>query len=66
MSRFAFTKEDPEYYIDANEWETAFPDVVDFPTETDIKVAGIAVNKNSTFVLHKNNEDLSPFATVNS
>lgn len=66
MSRFAFTREDPEYYIDAAEWDDAFPDAGDYPEETDIKVAGIPVNKNSTFVLHKNNEEFSPFFTVNS
>jgi len=66
MSRFAFTREDPEYYIDAAEWDEAFPEVDDYPNESDIKVAGIPTNNTSTFVLHKNNEELSPFFTVNS
>jgi hypothetical protein len=66
MSRFAFTREDPEYYIDAAEWDEAFPEIDDYPDENDIKLAGITVNKTSTFVLHKNNEELSPFGTVNS
>jgi hypothetical protein len=66
MSRFAFTREDPEYYIDAAEWDQAFPEVDDYPEESDIKLAGITVNKTSTFVLHKTHEDFSPFATVNS
>jgi hypothetical protein len=66
MSRFAFTREDPEYYIDAAEWDEAFPEVDDYPNEYDIKLAGITVNKTSTFVLHNNTEELSPFGTVNS
>jgi hypothetical protein len=66
MSRFAFNYEDPDYYIDPAEWDDAFPDGDYFLEETDIKLSGITVNKSSTFVLHKNNEELSPFSTVNS
>jgi hypothetical protein len=66
MSRFAFTREDPEYYIDAAEWEDAFPDGDYFLEESDITVSGISAPKSSTFVLHTNTEELSPFSTVNS
>ena len=66
MSRFAFTREDPEYYIDAAEWDEAFPESDYFVNEADIAVVGIRTNKSSTFVLHKNSEELSPFITVNS
>ena len=66
MSRFAFTREDPDYYIDAAEWDEAFPESDYFVNEADIAVAGIRTNKSSTFVLHKNSEELSPFITVNS
>jgi hypothetical protein len=66
MSRFAQVYEDPDYeYIDPEEWDAAFP-----PNRGDDFLAkiqhSVTVPKSSTFVLHKNNEDLSPFATVNS
>jgi hypothetical protein len=67
MSRFAQIYEDPDYeYISPDEWDDAFPDGDYFLEETDIKLSGITVNKSTTFVLHKNNEELSPFSTVNS
>jgi hypothetical protein len=66
MSRFAFTREDPEYYIDAAEWDEAFPELDYLVDEADVTVAGIRANKSTTFVLHNSTEELSPFITVNS
>jgi hypothetical protein len=66
MSRFAFTREDPEYYIDAAEWDEAFPESDYDIDESDVAVAGIRATKSNTFVLHNNTEELSPFSTVNS
>jgi len=72
MSRFAQTYEDPTYeYISADEWDNAFPQSEDFLSEAEANLmlknsAGIRVTKSTTFVLHKNNEELSPFGTVNS
>lgn len=71
MSRFAFITEDPDYFIDPKEWDQAFPEYEDFLSEAQAermlkKSAGIRVTESTTFVLHKNNDDLSPFATVNS
>lgn len=71
MSRFAFITEDPEYFIDPKDWDQAFPQDEEFLTESQAEnmlknSAGIRVTKSTTFVLHKNNEDLSPFLTVNS
>ena len=62
--------------FDADEYETLFPfdqeynswmDSVeaDFKEECEFR-AGVTAPKSSTFVLHKNNEELSPFSTVNS
>ena len=67
MSRFAQIYEDPDYeYISPDEWEDAFPDGDYFLEESDITVSGISAPKSSTFVLHTNTEELSPFSTVNS
>jgi len=69
MSRFAQTYEDPTYeYVSTDEWDNAFPasGYTNSELENMEKRSGIAVNKSTTFVLHKNNEELSPFSTVNS
>jgi hypothetical protein len=66
MSRFAQTYEDPEYeFIPEDEWDQAFPALTDYPEEEQIRYLQ-ALEDRSNFVLHKSNEELSPFVTVNS